>query len=112
MNVPGKSFIVIRNEKNLGCKNSYLNALSKITDECDFICTVDNDVHVKHNFISTFLNVYDDAFTIFNTHNMELSIGLGLVFAGAAIAAALGFSGSAIGMGHAGQAAAGVIEVL
>ena len=40
---------------------------------------------------------------------MELSIGLGLVFAGAAIAAALGFSGSAIGMGHAGQAAAGVL---
>lgn len=36
-------------------------------------------------------------------------IGIGLVFAGAAIAAALGFSGSAIGMGHAGQAAAGVL---
>lgn len=40
---------------------------------------------------------------------MESFIGLGLVFAGAAIAAALGFSGSAIGMGHAGQAAAGVL---
>lgn len=36
-------------------------------------------------------------------------IGVGLVFAGAAISAALGFSGSAIGMGHAGQAAAGVL---
>lgn len=36
-------------------------------------------------------------------------IGIGLVFAGAAISAALGFSGSAIGMGHAGQAAAGVL---
>jgi len=36
-------------------------------------------------------------------------IGIGLAFAGAAIAAALGFSGSAIGMGHAGQAAAGVL---
>ena len=36
-------------------------------------------------------------------------IGVGLAFAGAAIAAALGFSGSAIGMGHAGQAAAGVL---
>jgi V/A-type H+-transporting ATPase subunit K len=36
-------------------------------------------------------------------------IGIGLAFAGAAIAASLGFSGSAIGMGHAGQAAAGVL---
>lgn len=41
---------------------------------------------------------------------MESLIGVGLVFAGAAIAAALGFSGSAIGMGHAGQAAAGVLS--
>ena len=40
---------------------------------------------------------------------MESLIGIGLVFAGAAISAALGFSGSAIGMGHAGQAAAGVL---
>lgn len=40
---------------------------------------------------------------------METMIGVGLVFAGAALAAALGFSGSAIGMGHAGQAAAGVL---
>jgi V/A-type H+-transporting ATPase subunit K len=40
---------------------------------------------------------------------MESLIGTGLVFAGAAISAALGFSGSAIGMGHAGQAAAGVL---
>ena len=41
---------------------------------------------------------------------MESLIGVGLVFAGAAIAAALGFSGSAVGMGHAGQAAAGVLS--
>ena len=40
---------------------------------------------------------------------MESLIGVGLVFAGAAISAALGFSGSAIGMGNAGQAAAGVL---
>ena len=40
---------------------------------------------------------------------MESLFGVGLVFAGAAISAALGFSGSAIGMGHAGQAAAGVL---
>lgn len=41
---------------------------------------------------------------------MESVIGLGLVFAGAAISAALGFSGSAIGMGHAGRAAAGALS--
>lgn len=41
---------------------------------------------------------------------MESLIGIGLVFAGVAIASALGFSGSAIGMGHAGQAASGVLS--
>lgn len=39
---------------------------------------------------------------------MEISLGIGLVFAGAAISAALGFAGSAMGMGYAGQAGAGV----
>jgi V/A-type H+/Na+-transporting ATPase subunit K len=39
---------------------------------------------------------------------MELTFGVGMVFAGAAISAALGFAGSAIGMGYAGQAGAGV----
>ncbi len=39
---------------------------------------------------------------------MEITLGLGLVFAGAAISAALGFAGSAIGMGYAGVAGAGV----
>jgi len=37
-------------------------------------------------------------------------ISIGLVFAGAAISAALGFAGSAIGMGYAGQAGAGVLS--
>lgn len=41
---------------------------------------------------------------------MESTIGLGLVFAAAAIAAALGSMGSAIGMGRAGQAASGVVS--
>lgn len=35
-------------------------------------------------------------------------LGIGLVFAGAAISALLGFIGSAIGMGYAGQAGSGV----
>ncbi len=41
---------------------------------------------------------------------MELSIGVALVFAGAAIAAVFGFCGSAIGMGNAGKAVAGVLS--
>lgn len=41
---------------------------------------------------------------------MESMIGVALVFAGAAITAVLGFAGSAIGMGYAGQAAAGVVS--
>jgi len=39
---------------------------------------------------------------------MEQLIGVGLVFAGAAISATFGFIGSAMGMGYAGQAGAGV----
>jgi V/A-type H+-transporting ATPase subunit K len=39
---------------------------------------------------------------------MEIFFGAGLVFAGAAIAATLGFVGSAFGMGYAGQAGSGV----
>ena len=38
-----------------------------------------------------------------------MEIGIALVFIGAAITAVLGFAGSAIGMGFAGQAAAGVV---
>lgn len=40
---------------------------------------------------------------------MEMVTGVGLVFIGAAITAILGFVGSVIGMGYAGQAAAGVV---
>ncbi|MGM0629528.1 MAG: V-type ATP synthase subunit K, partial [Patescibacteria group bacterium] len=39
---------------------------------------------------------------------MEITFGIIMVLTGAAIAAGLGFTGSAIGMGHAGQAGAGV----
>lgn len=40
---------------------------------------------------------------------METSLGIILVFVGAAITAILGFVGSVVGMGFAGQAAAGVV---
>lgn len=40
---------------------------------------------------------------------MEIFSGMSLVFIGAAVTAVLGFAGSAMGMGFAGQAAAGVV---
>jgi V/A-type H+-transporting ATPase subunit K len=40
---------------------------------------------------------------------MEVTLGLALVFAGAALAAALGFIGSAVGMGYAGRAGSAVL---
>lgn len=40
---------------------------------------------------------------------MESLIGVALVFIGAAVSAVFGFAGSAVGMGYAGQAAAGVV---
>ena len=39
-----------------------------------------------------------------------MEIGISLVFIGAAVSAVLGFMGSAIGMGYAGQAGAGVLS--
>lgn len=39
---------------------------------------------------------------------MEVTLGLALVFIGAATAASLGFMGSALGMGYAGEAGSGV----
>ncbi len=41
---------------------------------------------------------------------MEITFGAGLVFAGAAVAAVLGFIGSAIGMGLAGKAGSAVLS--
>jgi len=41
---------------------------------------------------------------------MEITLGLALVFLGAAVSAVFGFMGSAIGMGYAGEAGAGVLS--
>ena len=41
---------------------------------------------------------------------MEITFGVGLVFAGAAVAAVLGFIGSAVGMGFAGKAGSAVLS--
>lgn len=70
VSVPGKAFTIIKGSINVGCRASYLKALQSITKDCDYICTLDNDVLVKENLITALLQVYEDAFSIFNTHNM------------------------------------------
>ena len=77
VNVPTKEFIVINNEVNVGCKQSYLNALAYI--KCDnigadtVVCTVDNDVVVKKQFISIIAHEYEKARVFFNTTNILLT---------------------------------------
>ena len=72
-NVPTKSFSVVQGSANIGCKNSYLVALNALSSSYDFICTVDNDVHVKPNFISTLIQTYQDAYKVYDTHHMLLT---------------------------------------
>ena len=73
INVKNKEFNVIFNNKNYGCKDSYSNALSFIKQnnkDCDFICTIDNDVEVTNNFISKLFEEYKKASSLFNTNNI------------------------------------------
>ena len=73
VNIKNKEFSVIYNTKNAGCKYSYLQALHYIKmhhDDCDFICTIDNDVLVKHNFIAALTHEYKKAFQIFQHTNI------------------------------------------
>ena len=72
VNVPGKEFTVIRGSVNIGCKQSYIVALDKLKSY-DFICTVDNDVHVKPNFISKMTSTYNDAYALYGTNTMLLT---------------------------------------
>jgi glycosyltransferase involved in cell wall biosynthesis len=70
--VRNKEFRVIRGSANIGCKNSYIVGLN-VLKNCDFICTVDNDVHVKPNFIGTMLSTYNDAYALYGTNEMLLT---------------------------------------
>lgn len=69
VNVPGKEFEIMYPTKNLGCKRSYLEAITRLPN-CDYICTVDNDVHVADSFINLLLTTYEDAFDVYKTRNM------------------------------------------
>ena len=77
INVFSKKFEVLINEKNKGCKQSYIDALTFIkenhSEKC-LICTIDNDVIVKPNFIREIIDKYMCAFDYYN-HNKILFTG-------------------------------------
>jgi len=75
--VKGKEFIPLRRKKNLGCKESYIEALNyikKIYSESNFlICTIDNDVIVKPDFISVIKEEYYKAYEKYKTFDILLT---------------------------------------
>ena len=77
INVKGKEFIVVKGNTNKGCTISYVDALNYIkndnNDEELLICTIDNDVVVKPNFISILMNEYTKAYNKYNTLNLLLT---------------------------------------
>ena len=77
VNINSKEFEVIFNDKNVGCKQSYINALTylkeKHSNNC-LICTIDNDVNIKSNFISQTVNKYMEAYIFYN-HDKILFTG-------------------------------------
>ena len=77
-NVKNKEFIVIKNKENRGCRLSYTDALQYIkNDNITYsnytICTLDNDVIVKNNFISELNKYYNITLKVFNTYNILLT---------------------------------------
>lgn len=77
INKKGKEFKIIK-KINKGCKESYISALKYIENDNSnisdyFICTIDNDVIVKPNFILSLCFFYNKAFEVFKTNNMLLT---------------------------------------
>lgn len=74
---PLKEFEVILNDKNVKCKQSFINALTylkeKHSNNC-LICLIDNDVNVKSNFISQMVTKYTEAQQFYN-HNKIIFTG-------------------------------------
>jgi len=74
INKPSKEFIVIKNKINKGCKISYCDALNLIKKENInkkyFICTLDNDVIVKSNFLEELHINYMKALSIFKNNKI------------------------------------------
>lgn len=98
MNVKGKEFTVIKSPNNYGCKQSYVEALDHIRfdvrdnyqdvvvqpngivlNKLDdshanlLICTIDNDVIVKPDWITILSKEYYNAFNKYNTFDLLLT---------------------------------------
>jgi len=76
LDIKGKKINVIFNKQNVGCKQSFTDALTYIKsnhkEEC-FLCTIDNDVVVKKNFIALLMENYDKAYKYYKHNNIILS---------------------------------------
>lgn len=68
-----KEFKVIKSSTNQGCKISYVKALDCISCDTDYICTIDNDVIVKMDFMKRLQEGYKRGYEIYKTHNILLT---------------------------------------
>ena len=72
-----KQFTVVRNKKNVGVGKSYINLLKYIkkhyASDIRYVVIMDNDVEVKHNFLSTMRNVWQEAAEELDTKMFVLS---------------------------------------
>jgi hypothetical protein len=77
IDITGKEFLVIRGETNVGCKQSYVEALNYIKNANNednlLICTIDNDVVVKPNFISIIRDEYYKVCNYYKSYNVLLT---------------------------------------
>ena len=75
--VPTKEFVVLRNAANVGCKQSYVQALAHVKRDNlganTLVCTVDNDVVVKKDFIAVLTREYAKARSLFRTTDLLLT---------------------------------------
>lgn len=68
-----KEFKIIQSSNNQGCKISYIQALDCISPESDYICTIDDDVIVKYDFIKQLKEGYKKGYEIYKTNEMLLT---------------------------------------
>ena len=73
INQENKQFTVIKNEQNVGCHQSFTNAMNYIKQnnaELDYVLIVDNDVVVKSNFVSVLCEEFMKASAKYETKNL------------------------------------------
>jgi len=78
INVNGKEMIILKGNENKGVKMSFIEALNYINNDNNneddlLICSIDNDVIVKTNFISTILNEYQNIYNHYNSYEILLT---------------------------------------